>query len=122
MQSKGVKEENYGTDQGRLSCPVDCRDNFAEESKKRLKLCVMINIFPIDRADVPGVMKVIRGKEMNVRKGSSPCINFRKKGNPHPSSCKRKGSITAGADAADIWMESSSIADLPADFSEIVIF
>lgn len=87
-----------------------------------MKLCVMINIFPIDSTDVPGVMKVIRGKEMNVRKGSSPCINFRKKGNPHPSSCKRKGSITAGADAADIWMESSSIADLPADLSEIVIF
>lgn len=109
-------------DQGRLSCPVDCRNDLAKESKKHLKLCVMINIFPIDSTDIPSVMKVIRGKEMNVRKGSSPCINFRKKGNSHSSSCKRKSSITAGADAADIWMEGSSIADLPADLSEIVIF
>lgn len=93
-----------------------------EESKKRLKLCVMINIFPIDSTDIPGVMKVIRGKEMNARKGSSSCINFRKKSNAHPSSCKRKGSITAGADAADIWMESGSVADFPADLSEVVIF
>lgn len=83
---------------------------------------MMINVFPVDGTDIPGVMKVIRDKEMNVRKGSSPRINFRKKGNPHPSFCKRKGSITAGADAADIWMEGSSIADLPADLSEIVIF
>ena len=83
---------------------------------------MMINVFPVDGTDIPGVMKVIRDKEMNVRKGSSPYINFRKKGNPHPSFCKRKGSITAGADAADIWMEGSSIADLPADLSEIVIF
>lgn len=83
---------------------------------------MMINVFPVDGTDIPGVMKVIRDKEMNVRKGSSPCINFRKKGNPNPSFCKRKGSITAGADAADIWMEGSSIADLPADLSEIVIF
>ena len=83
---------------------------------------MMINVLPVDGTDIPGVMKVIRDKEMNVRKGSSPCINFRKKGNPHPSFCKRKGSITAGADAADIWMEGSSIADLPADLSEIVIF
>ena len=108
-------------DQGRLSCPVDCRNDLAEESKKRLELCVMINIFPIDSTDIPSVMKVIRDKEMNVRKGSSPCINFRKKRSTHPSSCKRKGSITAGADAADIRMEGSSFADLPADLSEIVI-
>lgn len=108
-------------DQGRLSCPVDCRNDLAEESKKHLKLCVMINIFPIDSTDIPSVMKVIRDKEMNVRKGSSPCINFRKKRSTHPSSCKRKGSITAGTDAADIRMESGSLADLPADLSEIVI-
>ena len=82
---------------------------------------MMINVFPVDGTDVPGVMKVIRGKEMNVRKGSSPCINFRKKGNPHSASCKRKGSITAGADAAYIRMESGSLADLAADLSEIVI-
>ena len=82
---------------------------------------MMINVFPLDVTDVPGVMKVIRGKEMNVRKGSSPCINFRKKGNPHSASCKRKGSITAGADAAYIRMESGSLADLAADLSEIVI-
>ena len=81
----------------------------------------MINVFPVDGTDIPGVMKVIRDKEMNVRKGSCSCINFRKKGNPHPSFCKRKGSITAGTDAADIRMESGSLADLAADLSEIVI-
>lgn len=86
-----------------------------------MKLCVMINIFPIDSTDVPGVMKVIRGEEMNIRKGSCSCINFRKKRSTHPSSCKRKGSITAGTDAADIRMESGSLADLAADLSEIVI-
>ena len=82
---------------------------------------MMVNIFPVNGTDISGVMKVIQGEEMDVRKGSCPCINFRKKRSTHPTSCKRKGSIAAGADATDVRMEGGSFADLAADLSKIVI-